>query len=83
MLNNRERLAELAAKLRDAANLHDPIAKAAIELVKLSADELKESLVSAEGEDMLRAQGAARQLSKIHRELTTTPPSISKPVQEK
>jgi N-acetylglucosamine kinase-like BadF-type ATPase len=72
----RERVAELLGNLREAARLHDPIARSVVEVVKLLADEAKESLVSAEGEDMLRLQGGARQLAKIYRELTITPPNI-------
>lgn len=71
------RTVELAAKLREAAKAQDPIAKAAIELVKLSMDDAKESLVAADGDDMLRAQGSARQLQRLYKELTVTPPSIS------
>lgn len=74
----KERLAELAKKLRDAAMTQDPLARAAIEFVKLSGDELKESLVSADGEDMYRVQGAARHMAKLYRELTVEPPSITK-----
>lgn len=68
---------ELAGKVREAAKLHDPVAKTTVEIVKLCLDELKESLVTAEGDDMLRTQGAARQLEKLYRELTVTPPSIA------
>lgn len=68
---------ELAGKVRDAARLHDPIAKTAVEIVKLCLDDARESLVSAEGNDMLRVQGAARQLEKLYRELTVVPPSIA------
>lgn len=66
----------LAERLRVAAEQHDPIARAAIELVKLCADEAKESLVGADGDDMLRLQGEARRLQKLHRELTVTPPKL-------
>lgn len=75
-MNHKERLAQVVKQLREAAKLQDPTAKAAIEMVQLSAIEAKESLVSADGDDMLRVQGAARQLSKLHKELTTTPPNI-------
>ena len=71
---SKERVTELAKQLREAAQLMDPVARAAIELVKLASDTAKESLVSAEGDDMLRLQGAARQLTKLHTELTTNPP---------
>lgn len=74
----KEKATELAKKLREAAFAQDPIARAAIELVKLSVDEAKESLVSADGEDMYRVQGAARHMAKLYRELTTEPPSITK-----
>lgn len=73
---SKARTAELAQKLREAAQMHDPSARAAIELVKLTCDGLKESLVGADGNDMLRAQGAVREFAKLLRELTTTPPSI-------
>lgn len=74
----KERLAELAKKLREAAVMQDPLARAAIEFVKLSGDELKESLVSADGEDMYRVQGAARHMAKLYKELTVEPPTITK-----
>jgi N-acetylglucosamine kinase-like BadF-type ATPase len=73
----KDRVHELAGKIREAAALHDPVARAIIELVKLSSDDLKESLVSAEGNDMLRLQGAARHLTKLHKEMTVTPPNIA------
>ncbi len=71
---SKERILDLAKQLREAANVMDPIAKAVIELVKLSSDAAKESLVAADGNDMLRMQGAVRQLDKLHKELTTNPP---------
>ncbi len=73
---NRERVTELAAKLRDAAKLNEPIAMAAVELIKLTLDETKESLVDAVGDDMLRKQGVAQELKRLHRELTVAPPNI-------
>jgi hypothetical protein len=76
---SRDKVTEIASRLRDAARLQDPFALAAIELVKLSSDAAKESLVSAEGDDMLRLQGAARHLTKLHKELTTQPPGIQAP----
>lgn len=75
----KERATELAQQLRDAAKLQDPIAKAAVELVRLMGEAAKESLVSAEGNDMLRMQGEARTLRKLHKELTETPPSMNNP----
>lgn len=78
----KDRATQLAAQIREAASLHDPLARACIELVKLSLDAVKDTLVSAEGEDMLRQQGVARHLSKLHRELTVTPPNINPAAQE-
>lgn len=72
----RERAAELATRLRDAAKQQDPIAKSVVELVLLTFEEQKESLVEAVGDDMLRRQGAAQMLSKLYRELTIVPPTI-------
>lgn len=71
---SKERITALAKQLREAAYAQDPVAKSAIDLVKLSAEAAKESLVTAEGDDMLRQQGAARHLNKLHTELTTQPP---------
>lgn len=79
MTTLREQQADLVEKLRDAATAQDPIAQAAVRLVKLSVEELKESLVSADGEDMYRVQGAARNMSRLYRELTTVPPQMKKP----
>lgn len=74
----KERTAAAAKRLRDAAKLQDPMAQSAIELIALMAEEAKERLVAASGEDMLREQGAARELRRIVRELTTEPPSLAK-----
>jgi N-acetylglucosamine kinase-like BadF-type ATPase len=73
----KEQVTELAKRLREAAKLGDPTARAAVELVQLICDDLKEKLVEANGEDMLRLQGAARQFRKIHTELTKTPATIN------
>jgi hypothetical protein len=74
----RAQVTELAKRLREAAHLQDPLARAAVEMVKLSHEELKESLVNADGEDMYRMQGAARHMAKLFRELTVEPPTINK-----
>lgn len=76
MATHREQAAALAAKLRDAARMQDPIALSVVTLLKLQMEELKDSLVQASGEDMLRLQGAARQVQKLHKELTTIPPNV-------
>jgi hypothetical protein len=68
----------VAGQLRDAAFQQDPYAKACIDLVKLSLESVKESLVTADGDDMLRQQGAARHLTKLLAELTTKPPQIAR-----
>ena len=73
---SRAEITQVVAQLRDAAHQQDPVALAVIRLVKLSVDATKESLVSADGDDMLRMQGAARHLTKLHTELTTNPPAI-------
>lgn len=73
---SKEKITDLAKRLREAAQAQDPIAQAVIELVKLSSEAAKERLVSAGGDDMLREQGAARCFDKLHKELTTNPPSI-------
>ncbi len=72
----KEQAISLAARLRDAAKLQDPVAASAISLVRLTIEELKDSLVSAEGDDMLRLQGAVRHFQRLHKELTVQPPSI-------
>lgn len=75
----RERIAELTAQLREAAKHQDPVALAMVQLLKLSLDEMKDSLVSADGNDMLRKQGAAQQLSRLHQYLTTIPVTFATP----
>lgn len=77
MATTKEQLTELARQLREAGQQQDPIAQAAIRLIALVVTEQKDSLVSAEGDDMLRMQGAARRFTKLHTELTTTPPNIA------
>lgn len=73
----KEKATELAKLLREAAN-QDPMARYAVELVKLTYDDLKEKLVEADEKDMLRVQGAVRQFRRLYNELTKTPPSITK-----
>ena len=75
----KERLHQLIKQLREAANAQDPAARAVVDMVKLMGDEVKENLVAADGDDMLRKQGAARQLAKLYKDLTTTPPNIANP----
>ncbi len=75
----KERKLELAKTVREAAFKQEPLARATIELVKLTVEDIKESLVSAEGEDIHRLQGAARELRRLYRELTTDSPSAAKP----
>lgn len=77
MTDNKTRLDDLVGRIRDAAKLHDPIASAVVEMVKLLQEDVKESLVNAEGNDIHRLQGAARHMQRLHKDLTTTPPSIT------
>ncbi len=77
MTTPKERLLSLAKQLREAARQGEPLALAAVELVQLYHADTKERLVDASGEDMLRVQGAARQLKKMHTELTRTPPTLT------
>lgn len=74
----KDRQTELSARIRDMAKQQDPVAQAAIELVGVLLEAAKESLVTTDGNDMLRKQGAARQLKNLYDELTTTPPTIPK-----
>lgn len=54
----------------------DPAAKAAVELLSLASAEVRETLVWASGDEMLRAQGAAQKLYHIIKSLTTDPTTI-------
>lgn len=72
----RDKITELAQRLRDAARQQDPYALAVIDLMKLSVDRAKDGLVTAEGDGILRVQGEARGFAKLLRELTTVPPSM-------
>ena len=76
METDKERRARLAEQVRNAARQLDPVARAAIDYIRLLELEAKEQLVHASGEDMLRTQGAARGLGKAFTELTTIPPNI-------
>lgn len=76
----KERAAELAARLRDAVMLQDPLALTVVALLKASIEQLKESLVQSSGDDTLRLQGAAQSFHKLHKELTTRPPN-TKPME--
>lgn len=77
MQSLKERKLELAKTVREAAQKQEPVSRAIIELVKLTIDDIKESLVSAEREDIHRLQGAARELRRLYRELTTDSPSVA------
>ena len=72
----KEQLALRQKQLRDAARQQDPAARATVEMVELMLVDVKEALVDAAGDDMLRIQGAARLLQRVYRELTVEPPSI-------
>lgn len=74
---SRVKITELVQRVREAANLQDPVAQAAVEIVRLLVEVTKESLVEADGNDMLRMQGAAKAFSKLHKDLITTPPNIA------
>lgn len=63
-----------ANQIREAAQLGDPIALCAVAMVQAAIDDNKQRLVMADGDDMLRTQGAVRQLQSMYRELTRTPP---------
>lgn len=78
----KERTQELAKALRDAYYQKDPGARAAVELLKLVGEELRDQFVQSAGDDMLRLQGAVRQIERLHRQLTTMPSEIAQPVQE-
>lgn len=69
-------ITDLTTRLRDAARLQDPIAGAAVELIRLVFEETKANLVMTTGDDTLRTQGAAQALQRLHKDLTTPPPSI-------
>lgn len=72
-------VAELVQRLHSAYATQDPVARAAVDLVKLLSDEAKESLVTAAEGDMLRVQGAARALNKLHSDLTSKPLKLQEP----
>lgn len=73
---SKDQLAETVKRLRDLYLEGDPIARAAVDVIKLSAEAVKESLVTADDNDMLRKQGAARYLRSLYREVTTAPHKI-------
>jgi len=73
----KDRVTELQKSLRDGFFQQDRFARMTVELLKLSIEELQVSLVTAEGEDIPRQQGAARYMTRLLRELTTQPPTIS------
>lgn len=77
-MTSKEQLAELVGRVRDQAKLHEPIASAIVEIVRLSLDATKESLVSADGDDIHRLQGTARFLKNLYQDLTTAPPNITR-----
>ncbi len=72
----KEQIAAVSKRLRDAAKLQEPHALSVVQLLVLLAEEAKERLITAEGDELLREQGAARELRRVVRELTVEPPSI-------
>lgn len=72
----KDQIAAVSKRLRDAAKLQEPYALSTVQLLVLLAEEAKERLVTATGDELLREQGAARELRRIVRELTVEPPSI-------
>lgn len=76
-MDSKAKAAELTGRLRDAAKAGDPVADAAAKLVKQLYETAKDSLVTSSGDDMLRLQGEARVLKKLHTDLTTIPARIA------
>ena len=77
MDRTKERRQELAKAVREGARQLEPGARAAIELIGLLLAEAKDRLVAAPADEVMRAQGAAQQLQRLHHELTNTPASIT------
>lgn len=75
-MTTKDKVAEATKRLRDAARLQDPMARLTVDLVGLLVEEAKERLVSADGVDIPRIQGAAREFRALHRNLTNQPPAI-------
>lgn len=72
----KDRAKDLAERIRKSAKLQEPLALVCVDLVKSTIEDLKESLVMADGDDMLRTQGAVRAFQRLERDLTVEPPSI-------
>lgn len=75
-MDNKQKAAQLVRQLRDELYRQEPIMRAVVDMLKAYQDIAKESLVAADGNDMLRLQGEARGLGKLIRELSTQPPNI-------
>lgn len=75
----KERAAEQTRRLRDAAAQQDPLARSVVDLLRYSFEDAKERLVDASGDDLLRTQGAAKQLKKLIGDLTRTPLATPQP----
>lgn len=83
MDSSKQRKTDLAKTVREAAMRGDLTAKAAISLIDSTAQAASSNLVRAIDHDsMLREQGAARELQRLLKELTTEPPTISKDTTE-
>ena len=54
----KEQIAAVSKRLRDAAKLQEPHALSVVQLLVLLAEEAKERLITAEGDELLREQGA-------------------------
>lgn len=55
------------------------MARMAIELVQRKAEEMRDKLVEAVGDDLLKRQGAAQEFKKLYVELTRKPPTQDQP----
>jgi hypothetical protein len=75
-MDHRRKAVDLAKIIREA-RMQDPLARYTIDMIKAVLEDLKERLVDADGEDMIRLQGAVRQFKKLHNELTNDPMPIN------
>jgi hypothetical protein len=67
---------EQLKRLREAANAGEPVAETVIRVIALMYEDTKESLVTAQAQDIQAVQGEAMLLKRLHKELTTNPPHI-------
>ena len=72
MTSRKQQVQELANDIHRSVALEAIMIK---RIVGLMLDEAKDKLINAQGDDLLRCQGEAQVLKRLHKDLTVTSPT--------